>query len=109
MSVDVNLHADKYVANVREFIWNDKDASKMLYDPFITFEVTSVDEQKIYSTDPAREIQTHTGSVTLYVRSAEDATRILQAAKELLASVHRMELEKKIQASLDEEESSWIS
>lgn len=104
MSVGIGLHGDSFDANVTEYFDSES--------PFVTFEIASTDVRKdYYSPLPGggyRENKVRTGNVSVFIRSIDDAMRIFEAARKLVASVQDLEFDQKLKNSLKEEIESFF-
>lgn len=96
MTVKVGLHGDRYDADVTEFFDSET--------PFVTFEVTATNVRTDYFNrlpdGTYRVNKNQTGTVSVFIRSVEDAMRIFEAARKLVGSLQDMEFETKLKEVL---------
>ena len=105
MTVKAGFHGDRFDADVTEYFESDS--------PFVTFEVKTTDYRTDYynrqEDGSYRVNKVQTGEAVFFVRTVEDAYRILEAANQLVRSVEDMEFDRNLKEVLKNDIESFFN
>ena len=96
MSMQSHIHGDSFDAAVETYFDSD--------DPFVTFRVTSTENIKNHwnkkEDGSYGTINRSGGAAVFFIRTSEDAIRIFEAARKLVAAMQDLEFEKQLKEVL---------